>query len=454
MWSKCRASGGAMNRIMIASKRLAEAAVATVLLLVPALWNGFPLLQYDSGGYLARWYEGYLVPSRSSVYGLFALSGWPLDFWPVIAVQAMATVWIVALVLRVHAARGRYALLGTIAALAILTGLPWIVGILLTDIFAGVAVLALHLLVLRAECLGGGERAACVGLVAFAAASHSATFAVLLAMLLLAALVWPWRRASVQGKALLRATGALGLGAAMLLAANFALSGRVAWTPGGYGIVFARMLEDGIVRRYLDEHCPDTRLRLCDHRGEIGGSADEFLWGGELFNRLGRFAKLGEEMRMIVLESLRAYPGTQARAATSAALRQFVRVRSGEGVVDSIWHTYAIIERYIPSAVPAMRAARQQRGEIAFTAINRLHFPVALLSMLLLPALVILCARLGCADIGLMAATVLVALVANAVVCGVLSNPHDRYGARLAWVATLTVALVPLRLRRTLPRAG
>ena len=35
------------------------------LLIGPALWNGFPLLQYDTGGYLARWFEGYLVPSRN-----------------------------------------------------------------------------------------------------------------------------------------------------------------------------------------------------------------------------------------------------------------------------------------------------------------------------------------------------------------------------------------------------
>lgn len=32
---------------------------------------------------------------------------------------------------------------------------------------------------------------------------------------------------------------------AMLLGTNFALSGQLAWTPGGYGIVFARMMEDG-----------------------------------------------------------------------------------------------------------------------------------------------------------------------------------------------------------------
>ena len=41
-----------------------------LMLLAPAPWNGYPLLQWDTGGYLARWYEGYLVPSRSTVFGL------------------------------------------------------------------------------------------------------------------------------------------------------------------------------------------------------------------------------------------------------------------------------------------------------------------------------------------------------------------------------------------------
>jgi hypothetical protein len=35
-----------------------EVLAATLLLLVPAMWNGFPFLQFDSGGYLARWFEG------------------------------------------------------------------------------------------------------------------------------------------------------------------------------------------------------------------------------------------------------------------------------------------------------------------------------------------------------------------------------------------------------------
>ena len=47
--------------------RIGAAMASTLILLVPAIWNRFPLLQYDTGGYLARWFEGYLVPSRSTV---------------------------------------------------------------------------------------------------------------------------------------------------------------------------------------------------------------------------------------------------------------------------------------------------------------------------------------------------------------------------------------------------
>src|ERR1700691_4984237 len=85
-----------------AATRIGSTISATLVLLLPALWNRFPLLEYDTGGYLARWFEGYLVPSRSTTYGLFAVAGWPLDFWPVVLLQSLAAVWIIGLVLRTN----------------------------------------------------------------------------------------------------------------------------------------------------------------------------------------------------------------------------------------------------------------------------------------------------------------------------------------------------------------
>jgi hypothetical protein len=66
--------------------------------------------------------------------------------------------------------------------------------------------------------------------------------------------------------------------------------------------------------------------------------------------------------------------------------------------------------------------------------------------MALLPFIIVMGWRRGFADLSLLAATVATAILANAFVCGVLSNPHNRYGARLVWIATLTVALVCMRL--------
>ncbi len=425
--------------------RLAEGLAATLLLLAPAMWNGFPFLQYDSGGYLARWFEGYLVPSRSTVYGLFAVAGWPLHLWPEVVLQAAVAVWIIALVLRVYGFGDRpLALLGTVAVLAATTSLPWLADILLTDIFAGTAVLGLHLLLFTPAALSRRETAGLVLLVGFAAATHSATLAVLLAIVAAAGLAHLcWREAPTL-PALGRGAAALALGVAMLLGTNFALSGRLAWTPGGYGIVFARMMQDGFVARYLEEHCPETRFKLCPYRHKFPRTADEFLWSDGAFTELGRFTGLGDEMRTIVLGSIAAYPAEQIEAAVAASARQLFKVKSGEGVLTTIWHTYGIVDHYMPSIAPAMRAARQQHGEMSFQVLNAVQVPVALISMLLLP-IVLLAGRGGYGDLRGLAATVVIALLSNAVVCGVLSNPHDRYGARLAWIATFAVAMVPMR---------
>src|SRR6478609_10422027 len=90
-------------RARLSDAGLLRAAVLAVpfFLVAPALWNGYPLLQWDTGGYLARWYEGYLVPSRSTVFGLYLHFGEDSSFWINLGIQALATLWILQLTLRV-----------------------------------------------------------------------------------------------------------------------------------------------------------------------------------------------------------------------------------------------------------------------------------------------------------------------------------------------------------------
>jgi hypothetical protein len=418
------------------------------LLSAPAIWNRFPLLQYDTGGYLARWYEPYLVPSRAVAYGLILNAGAPLSFWPVMLGQSALTVWVVALIMRVHGLGGRPGLLaGIVAALSIFSTLPWLTSILLTDIFAGLAVLALYLLLLRANELSGREQAGLVALVAVSVATHSATIAVLLMLLAGAALLSLAAPSRLPRRRLGIGVLAIALGAALVFAANATVTKRLTWTPGGFALSFGRMLQDGIVKKYLDEHCPQARLVLCAYKDDLPRDADEWFWGSPLFDKLGRFAGLDAEMERIALASLAEYPLLQIKTAAIATARQLIDVRTGEGVVNSIWHTYGIIERYRPGLTADMRAARQQRGEIDFTIINRVHYPVALAGLLLLPLIGgYLLGRRDVSEIGELATACLLALLANAFICGTLSNPHDRYGARLIWLAVTAAAVAAVRL--------
>lgn len=435
---------------MISPARWALASLfCFVVLAAPALWNGFPLLQWDTGGYLARWYEGILVPSRAVAYGLILNAGSWSNFWPVVILQSALTVWVIAIVLRVHGLARPTILAGVIAVLSVVTTLPWLTAILLTDIFCGLGVLALYLIMMRRDRLIRGERTALGLIVAVAAATHSATLAVLAGLVIVAACVWLLRRAAMPANRLRAGIFAVLLGAALVPLTNYVVAGRLAWTPGGFALSFGRMLQDGIVAKYLDAHCPDPHLTLCAYKDELPRDADQWFWGSDLFDRLGRFNGLGPEMAAIALGSVKEYPLLQAKAALTAAGRQLVDMRSGEGVLDTIWHTYAIIERYVPAAVPAMKAARQQNGAtFGFETLNLLHWPVGLLSMALLPLIVFGLRGERFREARELAAVIALTVLGNAVVCGVFSNPHDRYGARVVWLAAFAVIVAGLARRQ------
>lgn len=419
-----------------------------LMLLAPALWNGYPILQSDTGGYLARWYEGHLVPSRSTVFGLYLHFGENSYFWLNLAIQALATMWILQVTLRVFGLAKPWRLFGLCLVLTLTTALPWLASMLLTDIFAGLSVLALYLLVLHGGKLSTPEKVALFVFTAFAAATHSATMGVLLGLCCVGWMARPFLRRRIKATSLWQGTMTIAAGAIMLVSANYALSGQVAWTPGGYSIAFARMLQDGIVTRYLNDHCPSQQFKLCPYRNELPETADDFLWSREtVFNKLGRFSGMRDEMAYIASHALADYPLWQAEEALLATGEQMLKVATGENTDHpTLMHTYGIFRDYLSQQLKVVDAARQQKSHLTFGPFNLIHVPVALVSTVLVFALLIGAIwqrRLD--DVTLLIATVCLTLLGNAFICGVISGPHDRYGSRLVWITTFAVMIAAMR---------
>jgi hypothetical protein len=420
-----------------------------VALLWPALWNGFPIVYYDTGGYLIRPFERTLAFGRSAFYGAFLALGIPLQFWPVIVAQAVLIVWLVTVTLRVHGFGARpWLAAGVVLWLCVLTGLPWYTAQLMPDILVPAGVLSLALLAFRARALRGWERAVLVGVTTAAIASHMSIL--VLALILLASLALLYlmaERVNLPQPSL--KLPALAIAAGVLLAplSNFVIADRFAFTPGGFNFVFSRLVQDGIAHRYLADRCPDPGIRLCAYRDGLPRTADDWLWDDETgpLQKLGGIEAFEPEARRIVIESVAAYPALHLQKALIATVNQFAAIMSGDGITPWSWHAQWSFERFAPRTLGRYLTSQQAQGLFDFTWSNLIHVPVQALAIALLPAIFLLGRE---RRVAALAAFLLVALLANAAICGALSNPHDRYQSRLAWLAPLTLAIAALGWRR------
>jgi len=500
----------------------ARGALAVMLLaamfLGIAVWNGFPLTFYDTGGYMVEGLSGAFLVERSPVYSLllwFTAAGWSL--WLVVMLQAAMTAWLIGTAARIEVpglTPGGLIAIG--ACLMGLTGIGWYVGQVEPDCMTGLVVLGCYLLLFRGEALGHAARALIVAIVALAVASHPSHLGLAGGLIIAAILLrivplrpslnfiplrpslarepatfgrqkvhWTFclspspspsmrlRAEGEEGPSLLQprlrlprprlwpALLAFLLALALMLAANFALTRQVFVSRSGPVFLFARLMQDGIVKRLLDDTCPPPGsrrpppYRLCAWRHHLSRTANEWLWGpGSAFHAEGGFQHSGAEDERIILDSLRRYPLMHVKAAVYDSVLQFFMFRTGDGIESQVSIFKPGLERLSPRQVPAYLAARQQRQHFRFRDLNMLHVTVGMLSLLGLLLLLQRAAARDRWDEAALPGLVLLALIGNAIICGTFSNPHDRYQSRLIWLPVLVLLLARARDPGALRPAG
>jgi hypothetical protein len=436
--------------------------IAVLLLCLPALWNGFPLMFDDVGGYLERWPSGSLGLGRSTVYGMALWLTRETLFAPVIVLQALATVFVIDRAVRMFAPGARpHLLLVAAALLSAVSGVALFVAKAMPDAWAAPAVLALHLLAWHLRRLSPGERAAMAAIVAFAGATHMATFAVLAGMSVVHAALWlVRRRLRLAPRGMVFAAVAVWSGLLLQAVGNFIVTGRVTLQGDGQLFMFARMMGDGTAAAVLAEECPGAGWQLCQYRDALPDYAEAFLFFADSpLQKIGGASDpaVRREIGAIIVKTLTRHPLAHAWQAAALTATQFVAVGTGDAVAQ-LWgdHTRTMFERHAPALVPWFDAARQQQiGQIDLGAWSSfVVVPVSLAASFALPLVAVLLWRRGRRREAMLPALVFVALVGNAAVCGIVAGPNDRYQARLVWLAPLAVGLTVRGLVRPVKAWG
>jgi hypothetical protein len=420
-----------------------------VALMTPALWNGFPLIFPDTGGYLTRPIEGTLGMGRSALYGLFLYAGVPFAFWSNAIAQAALTAWLIVLTMRAQGLGGRpWLALGIVAMLTVGTSLPWFAGQLMPDILFPAAVLALYLLAFHAGQHAMWERFALAAVIVVAIPSHMAAAGMCVAVIAALWLLPRIKQFALPKPRLWFAAGAVAAGVALCPLSNLAITGSFGFTPGGSSFLFGRLIEDGIVARYLNERCPDPSLRLCAYKADLPDGADGWLWGDTPFYKLGGWEDYADEEKDIILATLARYPLMHAETAIAATLEQFYSFQT-EVSIENNEPTIGTFADRIPQLFPQFMRARQQANHFNVAPLNLLHVPIAALAIAGLVGGLIWRRRLKIApELAALCLTILLALAANAAICGVFSHPVDRYQSRLVPLAPFAMALLIARRQR------
>ena len=442
---------------------------SAILLLWPALHNGFPLIFSDTGTYISQAMELHLGWDRPPFYSFLLLAmGWGRTLWPPVIAQCCCAAW---LIRRTQSMvfRGSSVAAGVVMMilLAGATALPWTAAQVMPDIFTPMMVLALAVMVLDEDCVRL-ERRALMVIIALAIMVHLSNLPIYsglcLTVLVPRAFLF---RCRVPWFGIL---APLAVGAIALIGVNMVASGRVSLSPYGSTFVLARLLADGPARATLDRDCPAAGWALCRYRHDLPRSADGFLWRVDSpLYRAGGPVRLIGQTNAIVGRTLRAEPAEVARNAVRDFARQLITFAPGSGLRP--WHATAgatIWRDLAPSA------ARDFDGSLP--AHGKLHISFAMLVLDQFVAFLGVAITIGfvagsAADAALrrirtgvwrlfdrrlfmLSVIVLLALLGNAAVTGALSGPHFRYQSRIVWLAVLVAALVMARIhssRRSRP---
>ena len=417
-------------------------AVATLLFTGAALYNGYPLVHFDTGTYVSSSFT-FAVPLRRPVaYGLFlaAIHG-GLTLWTVVLAQAAIATALIRRLLS-PAPRRDAALVAVVAVLVALTNSPWFVGAIMPDALTGACVLACFLLLRRptsSRWILFFEGAVLV----VGSATHYSHPPLVLALVALAQAA---KLAFPRLELALKPAWVAAIAAALAIPSlNLLLTGELFYTKAAHSFLLARMVNDGLVDDLLAKRCEDDEYVLCPYRERLHREGQSFLWDPKsAFGRTGGWVAPAAPAWRMILDSVRYDPGRQLAAVVSNTFAQLTASECGEllryGPTDYV--TQMLHARF-PAEADAFERSHQQQRTLPWLFIITIPRWVVRGSAVVTAALLVAAAfgvRPPALDLHVFTVA---ALVLNAAIVSNLSNVANRYEAGVIWLlplATLVTA--------------
>ena len=454
-------------------------AALLVLFLWPAIYNGQPFFSPDTSAYVRGfdagvvWLTGresawttwasaanatqgpsgrslqspnFIIAGRSASYGALLYLGELLGgLWASVALQAALALAAVSLTLKHFKLLNLPNLLLTAGTLGLASSLPFFASFLLPDVFAGLAILAAANLLALGDRLERWEFVFWLSILTVAVVFHPSHLAILVVLLGAAIIVrLLTKKISRVGTMALALAAVIGFASEIgfALAVEKVLNIQVSRPP----ILTGRIIADGTGAAYLREKCPQAGFVVCKFVDRLSSNSDAFLWepnGAYMPAQISERKALGMEQLKFAAAVLVYDPMGQITATLSDGLQQLKMI----GLSD--------ISAGAEQAFPGL--PRLHADHMASSQLRKQNFPIEFFSQLTILVAIFSFVFVAVALITHWQAVttaqkvfyflIFLSQPLNALICGGLSGPHERYQARLTWLIPLAALLLYFQLR-------
>jgi hypothetical protein len=431
---------------------------SSLILLLPAFYNGYPLFYSDSAVYiLAANLFGNLsgsedLPFLSGIgYALFIrMVSWRETLYLVVFAQAILLNILIYYTLKalLHEAEIYKFHLPIIIILSLCSSMGWTVSQLMPDIFTSYLVLSVFLIYSwNTKSLGMYIFLSIV--ICFSILSHLTNITISVLLVGLIFVFFFFLRPNKKDLMVLLRKSVLIVALMVtslliLIGLNKKLYNYMGLSPTSSIFFMARMMDTGFMEEFLNEKCEKRNYDMCAHRHNLPGSYEGFLWDPEsIFNKTGGWdVQKHNEYGLIVRDMLTTpkYLGKFLCNCSEHSLRQLTTFQIGDGLTKIYKEGSAQYQTVISHFDKRefredFVHSKQTQGKLNFNRINVINYIILSVSLM-----IILWTWLRSKfdqNLILFTFIILATVLVNAFVTSSLSSVFSRFQSRIIWLIPL-----------------
>jgi len=417
--------------------------LTTGLLLSVAWYNGYPLINSDTGSYVKYAFDFQVPQDRSPFYGVFTgFSSLWVSLWCTIIVQAALLVFLLYRYSRLfwQQTPSLFAMLLMFAGIVACTHVTWVVSFVLPDIFAAILLLAIILYFFDEHC-SISFRLAYLFIVFISIAVHNSHYLISLLFALILIAVYTYRKRKDK---LRRAFVLLSITVAnwlILCTLNYVKSFGFTLSSGSHVFMSAKLVETGIMKKYLCDSCNTKPLKLCQYKDELPNTLSEYLWEDySPLYKVGGWQGSRTENEIIAKDVFTAWEYLSIYISKSIinSGRQVVELQLPPIIklLNEQSSPYNFISRHLPNELGAYTKARQFQNQLTTGKLSHFYLYIFLLSSIW----VVIVARSlsNMESVKVIYGFVVLFIILNGIITATFSEVVGRLQYRVFWILPAT----------------